>query len=176
MPDAKAVPAIRAEENPDVLLQVAMAQLQRARDSDGAALTYRRVVQLDPRNEIAWYNLGVIAQQKGDTAGALKAYDKALKIAPEHPWALYNKALLLKSHEPERAVGLLRRAIAADPNAASPHLHLGHILAQKDRDHEAEEEFRRAVTADASLLDQVPERYQDLVSPSSTSSRAGSTR
>ncbi|MFF9123533.1 tetratricopeptide repeat protein [Streptomyces sp. NPDC014889] len=173
-PASKATQARKAQEAA-TLLQAGSLQVQ-YRDYGGATQTFRRVLELDPHNKVAWYDLGVVAQQEGRAGDARKAYDEALKIDPKYASALYNKAVLLKPSDPGQAVGLLRRAIAATPRAATAHLQLGLILAQKDRDDEAEEEFGRAVAVDPSLHSAVPEEFRDKVSPTPTSSQAGATR
>ncbi|WP_266997043.1 tetratricopeptide repeat protein [Streptomyces sp. NBC_00354] len=165
---------LKAQEA-NALLQAALMQ-ENQQDSKGAARTFRRVVELDPHNKLAWYNLGVIAQQDGKAADALASYDKALKIDPSFTSALFNEAILLKPAEPDRAAGLLKRAVAADPKAATAHLHLGHILADQGRTDEAGGAFRRAVAVDPSLRSQVPEQFREFASPSPTSTPAGSTR
>ncbi|MFF4956804.1 tetratricopeptide repeat protein [Streptomyces sp. NPDC001222] len=172
--DSKTAPTAQKGPNADTLL--AAAKLQAQYDTAGAAGTYRRVLDLDPHNKIAWYNLGVLAQQEGKTADARADYDKALKLDPKYGSALYNEAVLLKSSDPDRAVTLLRRAIAATPKASTAHLQLGQILAKRGRDHEATAEFRRAVAADPSLYSAVPEQFRDYVSPPPTSSQAGDSR
>ncbi|MFF7123851.1 tetratricopeptide repeat protein [Streptomyces sp. NPDC016566] len=164
----------RKVQEASTLFQSALLQ-EKYQDPEGAARTYQRVLQLDPRNKMAWYNLGVIAQRDGRTADARESYDKALKIDPKYASALYNEAILLKSSDTDRAVELLKRAIAATPRASTAHLQLGWILAQKHRTDEAEDEFRRAVAADPSLLSQVPEQFRDDVSPTPNSSQAGAT-
>ncbi|MFI5999999.1 tetratricopeptide repeat protein [Streptomyces sp. NPDC051366] len=174
-PESKSPPVNLKAQEANALLRGALVQ-ESQHDSKGAARTFRRVVELDPRNKLAWYNLGVIAQQDGKAADALASYDKALKIDPSFTSALFNEAILLKPTEPDRAAGLLKRAIAADPKAATAHLHLGHILADQGRTDEAGGAFRRAVAADPSLRSQVPEQFRDFASPSPTSTPAGSTR
>ncbi len=174
-------------ENVDVLLQAGILQ-QQNRDSKGAVQTYRRVLELDPRNKFAWYNLGVIAHEDGRTDEALSAYEKSLKIDPSFESALFNEAILLKSSDPDRAMGLLERTLGIDPQANTAHLHLGDIWARKDRDEEAADEYRRAVAGDPSLRSLVPESFRDSLNPprdpspdlsrdpSPESSPAGSTR
>ncbi|MFH9978380.1 tetratricopeptide repeat protein [Streptomyces sp. NPDC017179] len=173
-PESKAAQGHKAQEAA-TLLQAGNLQVQ-YRDYVGATRTFRRVLELDPHNKVAWYDLGVVAQQEGRAGDASKAYDKALKIDPRYASALYNKAVLVKSSDPGQAVDLLQRAIAAMPNAATAHLQLGLILAQKGRDDAAEEEFGRAVAADPSLHSAVPEEFRDEVSPTPTSSQAGAPR
>ncbi|CAL9467183.1 hypothetical protein SUDANB105_02748 [Streptomyces sp. enrichment culture] len=165
---------VRTSVEANALLNAAMMQNQ-YKDFKGAARTYRRVLELDPDNKTAWYNLGVIAQQEGRTADARAAYDKVLKIDPKYWSALYNKSFLVKSSAPDQALGLLKRAVAANPKAAAAHLQIGLILAERDRDEEAEEAFRRAVAGKPSLHSHVPEPFRDDVSPSPTPSEAGDT-
>ncbi|WP_329532604.1 tetratricopeptide repeat protein [Streptomyces sp. NBC_01450] len=173
-PESEATSANSKAQQANTLFQSALLQ-EKYQDPEGAARTYQRVLRLDPRNKLAWYNLGVIAQRNDRTAEAREAYDKALKIDPKYASALYNEAILLKSSDTDRAVTLLKRAIAATPRAATAHLQLGWILAKKHRDDDAEAEFRRAVAADPSLYSQVPEQFRDAVSPTPTSSQEGVT-
>jgi tetratricopeptide (TPR) repeat protein len=174
-PESKAASVTRKAQQTKELLQAAIQQ--QYRDPKEAASTYRRVLELDPRNTLALFNLGAIAQQYGRMAEARAAYDKTLKIDPKFTSALFNEGVLLRSSEPDRAIELLRRAIAANPTlAAGAHLQLGEILVEKDRHDAAKEEFRHAVAADPSLLSRVPQRFRDAVNPSPTSSQEGSPR
>jgi Flp pilus assembly protein TadD len=174
-PESKAASVNRKTPDTSKLLQTALQQ-QRNQDSGGAALTYRRVLEMDPHNKLAWYGLGLIAQQNGRTLDARAAYDKALKIDPSYMSALFSEAMMLKSSDPDRTVELLKRAVAAEPQAATIRMQLGLLLAEKGRADEAEDEFRRAVATDPKLRSQVPEDFRDSVSPSPTSSQAGSSR
>jgi Flp pilus assembly protein TadD len=174
-PESKAASVNRKTPDTSKLLQTALQQ-QRNQDSGGAALTYRRVLEMDPHNKLAWYGLGLIAQQNGRTLDARAAYDKALKIDPSYMSALFSEAMMLKSSDPDRTVELLKRAVAAEPQAATIRMQLGLLLAEKGRADEAEDEFRRAVATDPKLRSQVPEYFRDSVSPSPTSSQAGSSR
>jgi Flp pilus assembly protein TadD len=174
-PESKAASAPRNTQDASKLLQTALQQ-QQNQNSGGAALTYRRVLELDPHNKLAWYGLGLIAQQNGKTLDARAAYDKALKIDPSFMSALFSEAMMLQSSDPDRTMELLKRAVAAEPEAATIRMQLGLLLAEKGRAGEAEDEFRRAVATDPKLRSQVPEDFRDSVSPSPTSSQAGSSR
>lgn len=165
-------PETRNSKKTEALLQSAL-QRQMQQDSLGAARDYRQVLELDSKNTRAWYGLGVIDQQNGRTADARAAFEKALKIDPYFMSALYSEAILLRSSEPDKAIELLKRAVAAEPKAAAIQLQLGFLLAEKDRRGEAEGAFRRAVAIDHHLLSQVPEEFRDSVSPAPASSRAG---
>ncbi|MFG2985723.1 tetratricopeptide repeat protein [Streptomyces sp. NPDC048258] len=173
--DSESASAPRTLSKAHVLVQTGILQ-GKYQDLHGAETSFKRALELDPGNKLAWYNLGVIAQQDGRPSDARDAYDKALKIDPKYTSALYNEAVLLKSSEPDRAIKLLRRAIAVNPKASTAHLQLGQALAKKGRDDEARDAFRRAVAVDPALHSHVPEPFKDSASPSPTKSQAGSTK
>ncbi len=175
LPDSGTPSSERTPPSADALLQAGIAA-QQNNDPQGASRLYGVVLALEPRNKTAWYNLGVVAHQDGRTADARRAYEKALKIDPAFPSALYNEALLLKASDPDLAMGLLERAVGADPGAATAHLQLGDLWVRKNRNREAAEEFRSAVTADPALLSQVPESFRASVRPAPAPSPAGSPR
>ncbi|MET7493168.1 tetratricopeptide repeat protein [Streptomyces sp900116325] len=173
--ESEAKSAARAVSEAQALLNAGLMQ-SRYQDFTGAATTFRRVVALDPENKFGWYNLGYIAQRDGKKADARAAYDKALKIDPTFDSALFNEALLLKSSEPDHAIGLLKRVVAHNSKASKAYLHLGEALAKKGRDDEAEDAFRRAIAVDPKLHPFVPEPFQDSVSPSPSRGQAGNTQ
>ncbi|MFJ8030662.1 tetratricopeptide repeat protein [Streptomyces sp. NPDC096032] len=158
----------------DALLQSGL-QRQMQQDSAGAAKIYRRVLELDPKAKEAWYRLGLIEQQNGAPLEARRDFDKALKIDPSFTSALYSEANMVAASEPDRAIELLTRAVAANPKASVMQLQLGLLLAKKGDEDEAENAFRQAVAADHHVLPQVPESFRDQVSPAPASSHARST-
>ncbi|MFD7256206.1 tetratricopeptide repeat protein [Streptomyces sp. NPDC059874] len=171
-PEAPAVkPASKAQE----LLQRGIDQGEN-KDFSGATSSFRQVLDLDPANKHAWYNLGVIAQHDHRTADARAAYDHALKVDPDFGSALYNKAILLESSDPDQAIAIYRRIVSADPKAATAYLRLGQALAKKGRDGEAEDAFSFAVHADPSLRQLVPEQFRDSTSATPTATQAGTRR
>ncbi|MFD8369550.1 tetratricopeptide repeat protein [Streptomyces sp. NPDC059688] len=158
-------PATKSVTNSvDALLQSALKR-QTHQDFAGAAEDYRRVLEADPNNKQAWYGMGLIDQASGRTAEARKDYYKALEADPRFTSALYSQAFMLRSSDPDRAIELLGRAAAIQPRAAAVQLQLGQLLAERNRDGEAGEAFRRAVAADGRLLSRVPEEFRDAASP-----------
>ncbi|WP_392749256.1 tetratricopeptide repeat protein [Streptomyces sp. LN590] len=83
-------------------------------------------------------------------------------------YAPYNKALLIESSHTDQAIAILRHIVGADPKAATAYLHLGQALEKKGRDGEAEDAFGRAVRADRSLQQFVPEQFRDSASAAPT--------
>jgi tol-pal system protein YbgF len=69
---------------PDALYYV--GQSYSSENPDSAAFYYRRVVQeypASPRAAAALYSLGLLAERRGDRAGARSAYDQLLKSHPK---------------------------------------------------------------------------------------------
>ena len=55
-------------------------------DADGALLQYGKVLDKNPKNDIALFNSGMIRyKSKKDAAGAVKAWETLLKDYPNHP-------------------------------------------------------------------------------------------
>ncbi|WP_171053231.1 tetratricopeptide repeat protein [Streptomyces marianii] len=173
-PDGKSEEAPLTPLTAHALLQAGHVQAQH-KDFDGAEATYKRVLEMEPRNKLAWYNVGVVSARDGRPDEALKAYVAALKIDPSFTSALLNQAVLLKTSDPDRAITLLERAVANNPKASTAHFQLGDTLSRKGRDGEARTAYRSAVAADPSLHSQVPKKFRDATRPS-TSSDTGADR
>jgi tetratricopeptide (TPR) repeat protein len=148
-----------AAPNAAALLQSGVQQIQ-SRDLDGAEATFRQVLRVDRGNKIAWYDIGVAAAQEGRPDDAVEAYSAALKIDPSYTSALFNKALLLKSRDPEQTIALLKRTVAINPRASTAYYQLGDTLMKKSRDSQARDAFRHAVTIDPALESQVPKKFR----------------
>jgi Tfp pilus assembly protein PilF len=136
----------------DTLVQTALQQLD-AGDDAKARATFENVLELDPDNVYAHYNLGLLAQDAGDDAVAVKQYDAALKTDPEFTSALYNKGIVLETDDLDAAVDLYRRALAIDPDLAAAHMRLGFALLHLGETDEAEEHLAKGVELDPSMAD-----------------------
>lgn len=137
------------------LVESGVDQMHR-NDLVGASRTFKQVLKADPGNKYAWYNLGVIAHQSNQLTSARRAYEKALKADPTFGPALFNEAVLVRSSDPDRAIALLKRAVASNPKASTAYFLLGEILAKKGSKSEAKDAFARAVAIDPQLRPQVP--------------------
>jgi Tfp pilus assembly protein PilF len=69
------------------------------------------VLTLDPGDECAWYNLGLVAQNQNHPTKAIVDYQQALKADRRDTSAMYNEAIALepsnrqKAHRAQRAQG-----------------------------------------------------------------------
>lgn len=74
------------KEDTHVLVQLAELALESG-DAEMALLRYRQAVDRDPRSADGWTGIGTALQQLERYEEALKAYDRALELNPEHEMA-----------------------------------------------------------------------------------------
>jgi Flp pilus assembly protein TadD len=119
----------------------------------GTAETYyRKAIDLDDKNKLAYYNLGLVEQSLGNDVEAETAYRVVLKLDADYEPALFNLAILrTKDSDFDGAESLYRRALAAKPGGAAAHLNLGLLLKQTGRSAEGDAEIAKAVSLDPSL-------------------------
>ncbi len=75
----------------DVEARLALGvQYFNSRNLDGAAEQWREVIELDPENVAAWYNMGYfyMSQEPVDEAGALEAWARVIELDPESTEAM----------------------------------------------------------------------------------------
>jgi len=125
-------------------------------DLDGAARLYREVLEDEPANKYAHYNLGLIHQSKGDEDEAVTAYGKALEADPNFVPALFNLAVARSDTAPSEAIDLYRAIISLQPSYAAAHLNLGFLLKEGGKEAEGQKELDKAVELDPSLSGRIP--------------------
>ena len=156
-----------AKQSASSLLSAGLVAQNAGRTSE-ASDDYHKVLQLDPSNYWAYYNLGVIDQQAGGASSAERNYRSALALNPDLVPALYNLAILRSGPSPKEAEALYRHAVALDPTNASAHLNLGFLLLQEGSKVEGRSELDIAVKLDPHLASRLP--------PASPTASAAPTR
>ena len=127
-------------------------EAHRADDLDTAEEEYQEVLEIQPRNKHALYNLGLINQTRGDGQGAEAFYRRALNVDPDFVPVLFNLAILrTEAGAREEAVDLYRRVTDLAPDNAGAYLNLGLLLRDMGRTREAARELETAVELDPSL-------------------------
>lgn len=97
----------------------------RAKNYDTAILEMQKVAKMDERISGPWVNIGVAHKELGDMAKARTAFEKALKINPNNPYALNQLAILNREDGKfEEAEQLYMRALSAYPDYKNAHLNL----------------------------------------------------
>jgi len=86
-------------------------------------------LKLNPLNQFAYYDLGVIYIGSGQAAAAAVALQKSLLIAPNYFPAIYNLAFIDSSAQPTEAITLYTQAAnlktASTANRAKAFANLG---------------------------------------------------
>jgi tetratricopeptide (TPR) repeat protein len=134
---------------PDPLAAGLKAQLEGR--TDDAVKDYQLLLQKDPHNKYAYYNLGLIDQLAGRADAAELKYRSALQTDPNFAPALYNLAILRTAAAPQEAVDLYRHVIALRPGDPSAHLNLGYVLLSLKQQVEGKAELDRAVALNPAL-------------------------
>ena len=86
-------------------------------DPEKARASFRRAIALQPHFAEAWYDLGIIEQQKGNLSEALADYGTAVAQKPDY-WPAWNNMAntLFASGQQERALTYLRQTLDLNPN------------------------------------------------------------
>lgn len=124
---------------------------------DEAAATYHEVLDLEPQNKYAFYNLGVIEDTAGRRVTAENFYRLALASDPNFVPALFNLAIIRNAAGAViESIDIYRRATEVDPSYAEAHLNLGFALRSVGSELEAQAALTRAVELKPALASRVP--------------------
>jgi superkiller protein 3 len=114
-----------------------------------AVASYRRAIELDPKDALAPYNLGNALYQQGKVEEAVACFRRAIELDPKFALAHNNLGnALYQQGKVEEAVACYRRAIELDPKDALAHNNLGNALYQQGKVEEAVACIRRAIELD----------------------------
>ncbi|MGQ0679969.1 MAG: hypothetical protein ACT4OM_10025 [Actinomycetota bacterium] len=127
---------------------------------------YLAVLQSDPDNKFANFNLGLVAHRENRRDEADRFYEASLASDRNFLPAMFNLAILKTSRgQNEAAEGLYREMIRRHPTRAEPYFNLGILLAENlDRAEEGEALIRTAVSMNPELRARVRQGI-DLESP-----------
>ncbi len=149
--------AIRLEEalkdfpnSPRLWFALGLAHFKHDKDEESAR-AFGRAALLDPKFAPAYAYLGMLSTKKGDAAGAVALYEKALgadpRLAVLHH--LLAEALLQRADsEASRAESHLKRAADLDPTFVPPRLSLAKLYIRAERWADAVAELVRVTALD----------------------------
>ncbi len=124
-----------------------------AGDLTAAVADYETTLEYDPENKFALYNLALIDEARGNYGLAEEKYRAALETDPTYEPALFNLAILRTSRDPEEAISLYERTVAADSKDAAAWLNLGLLLRAEGQTRAGDENVLRAIGLDPTLTD-----------------------
>ncbi|XP_036615961.1 protein O-mannosyl-transferase TMTC3 [Trichosurus vulpecula] len=115
--------------------------------------SYLRALDLDRSNADLWYNLAIVNIELKEPTEALRNFDRALKMNPNHKLALFNSALLMQESgeakvRPEAKKRLLSY-ISQEPHDANGYFNLGMLAMDDKKSSEAEMWMRKAIKLQA---------------------------
>lgn len=105
----------------------------RAQQYGVAVESTRQQLKLRPNDFHMWTLQAIALSLENQTAAAITAYEKALRLAPDYTPALKGEIELLYATGDKRAIPLLQRVLKAAPNDATAHEMLG-TLYRKEGD------------------------------------------
>jgi Tfp pilus assembly protein PilF len=143
----------------DALFTDALNQ-QKAGKLRAAEAGFTSVLQIDPLNYTAYYNLGVIYQQTNRSVDATLAYEKALIINTKFQPALFNLAILDSTGDPQAAITLYKRIQQLGPqNPSAVAFNLGLVYRETGSVAAGNAQLRYAVSLDPALRSKIPHQY-----------------
>lgn len=133
--------AQRAGDDPEVLVNLAIARLNRQQSGDlaAAARMLRGVADENPAHLRARYCLGLLLLYEGDPAAALQHFQRVAQADPRDAFAAYFIGqCLFQLHRPADALAWYRRASEANANLRSAYYGAAQALRQLDRQQDAD--------------------------------------
>lgn len=119
------------EPSAGVLYNLGLAHSQSG-DFERAVDLQRRCVEIDPTHDNAWVAIGVALGQLGKGDEAREAYEKALAINADNPYAMRNLAsALIEVDGLDRAESLLNRARSLLRNDPITLFNLGNVMTMR---------------------------------------------
>ena len=151
-PSGKGAPASLTNGNGQVtsLLQTGLAQANK-KNWSAATTTFQKVLAINPTNVYADYDLGWIAQSRGNSNEAISYYTKCLAANAAYTPAMYNEAILLESSHPQQAIAMYQKIVSVDPKASSAYLRLALVQAELGDTAAAKANDAKAVSIDPAL-------------------------
>ena len=118
-----------------------------------AAAEYNLVLTFDETNKFALYNLALIDEANANYGLAEAKYRAALVTDPAYEPALFNLAILRTSADPQEAMSLYVRAVAADDQDAAAWLNLGLLQRANGQGTAGDQSVLRAIALNPALTD-----------------------
>jgi len=129
-------------------------------DLDKAWTAYERLVELTPKDGLAYNNFAVLLADL-DSERSLQMARRAYALAPDHPAVLDTLGwALVQLGELEEGLSHLRDAVARDADSPTLRYHLAVGLQEYGKENEARIEFERALTMGKDFKDKKAARQR----------------
>jgi tetratricopeptide (TPR) repeat protein len=120
-----------------------------AGNAKAAAESYRKALQLNPRDAKLRYNLSLALDKLGDFASERQELERTVGLNPNIAVAQNQLGLLaLRSGRPAEAEQHFRKTLEIDPTFAEAQSNLGVLYSQQGKNAEAASRFQQAIKSD----------------------------
>ncbi len=146
-------PAASLAQDNDSRLQAARTAMKKLR-LDKALKEIEKVLEDDPRNVDAWTLKGEVALRRADLDGALQAWTRASRLAPDN-LELMNSIgdlLIRRSDRLDDALEVYRRILDREPGNLRVMISMGSIYERREQWEDAARMFRAALEVDPNLV------------------------
>ena len=155
---------LSAEELADILMA--------RKDYREAALSYKRLVDENPRNAIYWNKLGIALHQQQELSSALKSYQQAVKVNPQYADAQNNIGTIWYQRKKyNKAIRAYERAIKLRSDMAVLYSNLGYAYFGERKYEDSIHAFRQALAIDPQLFEHTSSRAGSVLQDRSVSDR-----
>ena len=140
-------------------------QLSRANSWKEAADEFRKAIQVDPINKLAYANLGVALSKVGKHKEALLAFDEAMRLGYDHALLHYNRGLSFASLSLiEEAVKEIELSLKMDSRNVKAVYSLGLLYLKQNKQSDAQKMVNLLYTRNNNLakklFDVIPPKYK----------------
>jgi tetratricopeptide (TPR) repeat protein len=137
-----------------------------------AAVSYRKLVEANPRNAIYWNKLGIALHQQEDLGAALKSYQQALKFDPKYADAQNNIGTIWYQRKKfGKAIRAYQKALKLRTDMAVLYSNLGYAYFGDKKYEESIAAFRQALALDPQCFDRNSSRAGSILQDRSVSDR-----
>ncbi len=113
---------------------------------------FERAIEMDPQNDFAWGDRGLMLDKLDRKDEAIESFSKALMIDSSNPITWHNKGLtLIKSNRLEESIECFNKAIALNEKYAKAWYNRGRALALLGNESEGQKSFDTAKKLDPML-------------------------
>lgn len=110
-----------------------------------------------PSDAIAYYDLGVIYQQRlAKPTQAATYYNKAIQADPTYRPALFNLAIIETSSDAQGAIALYNKLLTLNPNDPNTLFNLGLLLISQNQTTQGHADLQKAIFLNPALKARVP--------------------
>lgn len=161
----------RSADNKKLFVQASAAA--KAKKADQAIKLYNDIVKADPKDFIAWTELGSLYFQQSKFSDAENAYNKASELKPDFLLPLLNLGKLHMANKKfDLAIVSLEKTIIVDPKSAEAHQYLGEAYLQNRQGSKAVGILNQAIALDPVGMADVHLRLAALYNAANMKDRA----